>query len=279
MNSSSRSELIVGLTVTLAVLILVAGIIWGKRVEFFPQRVYMTVRFDDVEGLAKEDPVLIRGTKQGEVEGIVLKPDHAEVRLWIRKDIPLYTDLTIAVEMAELLGGKKITIDPGKNGQPADLHQTFTGQSRGDMMTMFTKVESILNRADTTLRKLNTFLDTDHINQVLRSVEQTTDQARFILTENRQPLKSTVDRLERITRTFEEDSILLHTGTVIARLDTTIQLIKQITLRMETEQGTIGKLLHDRWLFDQLLKTTNDLDSLILDIKANPKKYIHFSIF
>lgn len=147
------------------------------------------------------------------------------------------------------------------------------------MMTMFTKVEAILNRADTTLGKLNTFLDTDHINQVLRSVEQTTDQARFILTENRQPLKSTVDRLERITRTFEEDSTLLRTGTVIARLDTTVQLIKQITLRMETEQGTLGKLLHDRWLFDQLLRTTNDLDSLILDIKANPKKYIHFSIF
>ena len=277
--SERKTEIIVGLTVTLAVLILVGGIIWGKRREFFPHRVFITVNFNDVQGLANGDPVLIRGVKQGEVNEIVLKQNHAEVQLWIRDNIPLYTDLKFAIEMEDLLGGKRVTIDPGTNGQYAELNDIFTGESHGDIIDMFKKVDAILTHADTTLMKVNNFLEAGRLNRVLQSVEATTNQARTILTENRHNLKSTVSRLEKIAQSFEEDSTLLRIGTVVTRLDTTIQLIKLITLHLETGEGTLGKLLHDRKLFDQLLKTSLDLDSLITDIKANPKKYIHFSIF
>jgi phospholipid/cholesterol/gamma-HCH transport system substrate-binding protein len=279
MMSEHKAEIIVGVTVTLAVIILVGGIIWGKRAEFFPNRSFITVNFDDVQGLTRGDPVFIRGVKQGEIDDIILKQDHIQVRLWIRGDIPLHTDVQFTIEMEEFLGGKKLTIDPGTSGQYADLNNIYTGESHGDAVSMFKKADAILTRADETLQKINHFLETDRLNRVLQSVEATTHEALTMLRENRQSLKSTIHRLEKIARTFEEDSTLIRTGMVMARLDTTVQIIQQLTHRIETEEGTLGKLLSDRNLFDQLLRTSQDLDSLITDIKANPKKYIHFSIF
>ena len=100
-----------------------------------------------------------------------------------------------------------------------------------------------------------------------------------ILSENRQGLRLTVNRLEELTQAIHEDSTVIRIGDLVTRLDSTVYLMKCIAVKMESEEGTWGKLLQDRWLYDQLLKTSADLDSLITDIMKNPKKYIHVSVF
>ena len=279
MTEERKTEVIVGLVVTCALLILILSIVWSKGKAFTFLRVVFSVRFEDVRGLEEGDPVLIRGVKQGEVERIDLGSGYAEVRLWVRDDAPMYSDLKVAVEMEELMGGKQIIIDPGTSGLPADPDKTVIGDGRGDAMALIRRAGEILARTDTVLQHLSTFMDSDRFSRVLQNMEETTGQAKTILAENRQDFRMAVERLEAMTRALHDDSTAYRFGTVVNHLDSTVLLVKQVALRMESQEGTVGKLLGDRQLYDRLLKTTAGLDSLITDIKANPKKYVHVSVF
>jgi len=279
MTEERKTEVIVGLVVTCALLILILSIVWSKGKAFTFRRVVFSVRFEDVGGLEEGDPVLVRGVKQGEVERIELGSGYAEVRLWVRADAPLYTDLKVAVEMEELMGGKQIVIDPGTSGLPADPDKIYIGEGRGDAMALIRRAGDMIARTDTVFQHLRTFMDSDRFSRVLQNMEETTGQAKSILAENRQDFRTAVERLEAMTRALHDDSTAYRFGNVVNRLDSTVLLVKQVALRMENQEGTVGKLLGDRQLYDRLLKTTAGLDSLITDIKANPKKYVHVSVF
>ena len=279
MNEERKTEIVVGLVVTIALVILIMSIVWSKGKAFSFRRTVLIVQFDDVRGLEEGDPVLIRGVKQGEVERIELRPGFAEARMWIRSDVVLFSDFKVAVEMEELMGGRQIVIDPGTSGRPADPNQSVKGTSQGDAMELIVRADEVLSRADTLFQQVSALMDTDRFSRVFKNLEETTGQAKTMLAENRQGLRLAVERLEAMTRSLQQDSTATRLGAVVARLDTTAGLMKRVAQRLEREEGTLGKLLRDRELHDQLLKTTTDLDSLITDIKTNPKKYIHVSIF
>ncbi|MFH1943134.1 MAG: MlaD family protein [bacterium] len=274
-----KAEILVGVAVSAALLILVLSIIWGKGMNVFSGRVRLVVRFEDVGGLGKGDPVLIRGIQCGEIEHIVLEHDFVEVRMWIREDVTLYSDCRIVVESRELIGGKQVVIHPGTSLQFADMNGVFRGETKGDVGDLFVNVEAVVARADSVLRQVEDFVRKNRLNKALESVEALTSQAQALVSENRKGLQLSVERLDQMTRDLQEDSTVFHFGNVVTRLDSTVRLMKNIALRMDSEDGTFGKLLRDRWLYDQLLETTANLDSLIADIKNNPKKYIRFSVF
>jgi len=279
MMAERKREVLVGLTVTFSLLILILGLIWGKGVDFFSRRIYLTVQFEDVRGLEKGDPVLVRGIKQGRVEEVVLGTEFVEVRLWIREDVLLSSDMEIILEDRELMGGKQVAIDPGKSGQSVDCGKIFYGETRGDVKGVLVGVGEMISRADSVLLQVDSFLRQGQISRVFKSAEEAADQTKNILAENRQDLRLTVERLERLTRRLQEDSTAVRLGSAVSRLDSTVCLMKRVAVLMGREDGTLGKLLQDRWLYDQLLKTSADLDSLIVDIKSNPKRYFHVSVF
>ena len=274
-----KTEVTVGIVVTVALLIFILGIIWGKDIDIFSRRRSFVVRFSNVYGLERSDPVLVRGIKQGEVERIVLKPEYVEVYLWVRENVPLYSDLKVRIESRELIGGKQISIDPGKSDRAADLDQIYTGEISGDLGVLMLQIGEVLSGVDNVLGELRMVLEQERVDRILQNVEETTTQLKEVVAENRYGLRVTVQRLEKIIQNFDEDSTMVHVSDVVTQLDTTVSLINKIALQMENEDGTMGKLLHDRWLYNQLLETSANLDSLITDIKTNPKRYIHFSLF
>lgn len=279
MNAERKAEIAVGFSVCIALIILIIGIIWGKRIDFSLERHFINVKFTDIQGLERGDPVYVRGIRYGEVDRINLRHDHALVRMWVRSDVPLYTDLGIAVEMKEVMGGKQITIDPGSSGVPADLTKTYIGVSRGTVIDLMAKTEQIMVRVDSTLLRFHRFFETDRLNKALDNAVTAADQARLLVTENRKGLRDIVQRLQAMTQSLQKDSTLARASHVVAELDTTVHYLKMAAIRLDSEEGTAGKLLRDRWLYDQLLNTAANLDSLILDIKTNPKKYMHISLF
>ncbi len=277
--SERKTEVAVGLVVTAALLILVLGIIWGKDVDILSHRNFLIIHFNNVYGLEKSDPVLIRGMKQGEVDRIVLKPEYVEVQLWIKQHVLLYSDMKVTIENRELIGGKQISIDPGKSGLAVDLDKVYIGEVSGDLGVLLLEAGKVLTDVDDVLGQLKFILEPDHFETVLHNVEEATTQVNELIAENRRGLQVTMQRLEGMTQRFQEDSTMMHVGNVITQLDSTVGLIKKIAVQMEQEDGTFGSLLRDRLLYDQLLKTSSNLDSLITDIKTNPKHYVHFSLF
>ena len=274
-----KSEVLVGLTVTVAIIVLTLSVIWGKGISFVSHKSQLVVRFDNVAGLEKGDPVVIRGIKLGEVEDIVLKPTYAEVHLWLKDSVLLFSDMKVTIESPELMGGKQIRIYPGKSNEPADLSKVFYGKTHGSIADLVVKIDNTVSKLDSLFVKFRDLPGKNRFSQILQNVEETTDQAKLMIKENRKALQMSLVRLDKMTRQLQADSTIIRIGNIAVKLDSTVSLIKLLTGRMEKGEGTLGKILQDRDLYDQLLKTSADLDSLVTDIKTHPKNYIHVSVF
>ena len=221
----------------------------------------------------------VRGIQKGQIEDVALASGHAEVRMWVESEVSLNSDMRVSLQSRELMGGKQVVVDPGTSGRPALLDHIFHGEIVGDIGAFFARTETLLSKADSLLGHFNTLMEQTTFEGVLLSVEEAADEARDMIAENRRDVRLAVDRLEDISRRFQEDSTAHRFGHLVTGLDSTVFVMRRIAIQMESEEGTVGKLIHDRWLYDQLMKTAVDLDSLISDLKENPKKYIHFSLF
>jgi len=277
--SERKTEIVVGFTITLALLILAIGIILGKRIDLFSNRVYLNIAFSTISGIEQGDPVVIRGVDAGRVENIKLDAEHVILRISIKKSIPLYSDVEFTIESRELMGGKQVVIYPGESGQSTDILQMFRGEVRGDLGLLLSKGEELIARFDSVLSKTNKLFHSEDIVQILRNLQEGTLQVTGLLKENRKDLTNTISRLNEVTHQIETDSTAAHLGRLVTDLDSAAVMVHKIARRMNSEEGTVGKLLRDRSLYDQLVVTFTDLDSLITDIKANPKKYIKVSLF
>jgi phospholipid/cholesterol/gamma-HCH transport system substrate-binding protein len=274
-----KEELIVGVVVTLGVLLLVLGIVWGKKTNLLEKRVWLTVRFENVRGLEKGDPVLVRGIRQGEVDDIRLGADYAGVRLWVRSATPLFSDARAFVEDRDLMGGKQIRIESGKGPDLLSEGSVLIGDTRPGMLDALSAGGRAIDQIDSLLVRLKDVTNPARMNGVMKNVEEASIQAKGILTENRIVIRSTLRQLEEITRTLKEDSTAVRFGKTVTQIDCTVAIVKRLVRDAEREDGTLKRLIQDKKLYDHLVNTTADLDSLISDVKKHPSKYIHVSVF
>ena len=274
-----KTEIIVGLFVFLAIVIVVLGVIWGKELDFWSQRLHITVHFDDVGGLDPGDPVIVRGMRLGEVEQVTLHSQYVEVGLWLRQDVTLSTHSRVTIESKELMGGKQVVIHPGEEGKPLQNGDVLVGTALGDLSRLFGDAHAVLQRMDSVFQQIQLSWDSEALLQTVLNMETATGHTSQLISETRRDLHLTLSRLEGMSAQWESDSLALRFSRMITRLDSTAALMHQVSMRLQDEDGTLGKLLYDRWLYDQMLLTTSRMDSLITDIKSNPKKYIHFSLF
>jgi len=274
-----KTEIIVGLFVFLAIVIVVLGVIWGKELDFWSQRLHITVHFDDVGGLDPGDPVIVRGMRLGEVEQVTLHSKYVEVGLWLRQDVTLSTHSRVTIESKELMGGKQVVIHPGEEGKPLQNGDILVGTALGDFSRLFGDAHAVLQRMDSVFQQIQLSWDSEALLQTVRNMETATGHTSQLISETRRDLHLTLSRLEGMSEQWESDSLALRFSRMVTRLDSTAALMHQVSMRLQDEDGTLGKLLYDRWLYDQMLLTTSRMDSLITDIKSNPKKYIHFSLF
>ena len=274
-----RHELIVGVVVTVGVLLLVLGIVWGKKTDFFSKNRRLKARFDDIRGLEKGDAVMVRGMQQGEVEHILLGPDCIEVTLRIRGEIRVFSDAYAVVEDRDLMGGKQVHLELGKGPELLLDSNPLPGRANlkiGDVLSSGTRM---IAGIDSILVRLKGFADPVRLNTVMKNVEGASAQARGILEDNRILIRSTLMQIESITRTLKEDSTAVRIGRSITRLDSCLVVASRLLREVEHEDGTVKRLVKDRKLYDNLVKTLADLDSLVSDVKKNPQKYIHVSVF
>jgi len=277
--SEKKAAIIVGIAVISALVVLVLGLIWGKGVSLFSVRNEYRVHFVNVQGLEKGDPVVIRGISCGAVQGIDLEPDYVMVSFWVKKSVRLFIDASMGIENRELIGGKQIALDPGRSKVLADPDSAFSGDVGTDPKFLFDSLDRVALQADTVLHRIASALEKFDVEKVSNSAVRTAEQARVSVEENRADVRRIVERLDRMTAALESDSIMTRFGSFVARWDSTSRAVKSLVARVEAGEGTVGKLVKERKLYDQLLETTLKMDSLITDVKTNPRKYIHVSVF
>lgn len=294
-----RTELLVGIFALFAIVILVAGIVFLKEFTFNRDVYSITVYFDNVAGLKEGDPVMVAGVRKGSVRTISLQQGKVHVDLVLNSDVQLSDDAKFIVTSSGLVGLKYVEIDPGQSGRPLDISQPIQGAHQTDVF----EVVGMLGSLVTEIRQLVEKIDRSvagkgllgSIEQSLADAQELTGAIRALIEENRADFKEAVQDFkatsEELRGLVEEnrsvvDSTVMRFSASSERFDTVLSQLEEISStfkvisdRIDRGEGTLGELVNSRELYDELQKTTREVNLLIEDIKKHPGKYFKISVF
>ncbi len=297
--SGKNLELRVGLVIFLALIILGYGVIWLKDYKFNVKRFHYAAIFPEVGSLGIGDPVAVLGVTKGEVEKIDLKGGEVYVTFNLTKDVILKKDAEFTVMNIGLMGERFIRIKPGISDTLLDL----TVPKRGFYDTGIPEVMGMMGRGIDEIRELIRILKgtigteqaTTDMKEIISNTVELTRRTKSLMDSIKAGLMLSTKNLAYSSAKIREivDSNQAGLQRTITNMDSasyrflylTDELteisgnLKTISNRLLSDDNTLGKMLKDRELYDRLNTTTVNLDSLILDIKRNPKKYIHLEIF
>ncbi|MFN8431677.1 MAG: MlaD family protein [Spirosomataceae bacterium] len=300
-------EVKVGLLGMLGLVILYFGFTFLKGSEIFSTSNTYKATFKDVMGLEVSNPVTFNGVNVGRVTNLLPQFDKGEVivELTISEDVKL-TDNSVAVLADDgLIGGKliKLKIVPGKPlDEDGDLKSML---EVGLVDVMQQKIDPTLKNVDSLTRTLTRIVNefdntgqalkillasatqsTNGVNQLVagnsKNIGQITANAA-VLTKNLNNLALSLDQQIKpiLTKTgsFSDSLSALQLGTTVNSLNGTVKNLQNVLNQINAGKGTLGKLTGDDSLYTNLDRTAASLNLLLSDMKVNPRRYVHFSLF
>ncbi len=288
-----RKEVKIGIIGIVALGMLFFGINYLKGVRMFHASSYYYVEYTDINGLATSSPVFASGYKIGLVRDIQYNhanPGHVVVEVEMDQDmrIPkgsrgeLVSDMLGTVKMNLILN-----LQSKENYQPGD---TLPGIVNNGLMgvaeAMMPKVEQLMPKMDSILHSLNQLLANPALKATLENAEKltanldvTTRQLNKLMQND---LPQITGRMVTIADNFTVVSENLkgidYAGT-FQKIDSTLQNVQLLTSKLNSKDNTFGLLFNDATLYNNLSTTTANAASLLEDLQANPKRYVHFSLF
>lgn len=298
MKKIFRKEVLIGAIVIFALALLFFGIDFLKGINVFKASNYYTASYNNVEGLAISAPVTINGFKVGQVREIRYQydnPGHVLVEMSVDKNLKVPTG-SEAVLKTDLLGTASIEI---KMGQAATMHKVgdeLKGVVASGLMDNVSKsllpsVESFLPKIDTLLTSINRLVGDPALLTAVRrldditvNLEATTRQLKTVMAK----MSPIANNVETITGNFAQSSEDLTAlteklermpvDTMAEDLAAIVVNLRTLTEQLNDAESTVGKLTHDPELYNNLNSTVRSLDSLFIDIKKNPKRYISIKL-
>lgn len=277
-------------------LVMVLGYLWMTNRISMQTRDDLQVAFSDVQGLEVGDKVMYRGMEAGRVKKLVTRQDKVIVSIQVPSDIKLRQGSRFQVWDSSLMGGKVLLIIPGEGSGVLNYAQIQTGEAPEGMM-------DLISRASTTLKELQITMQdlkgpgglNDKVERLITNTDATVLSAKGVTDQVRKDLGSTISRLDALIaevngvvsenrsplqRTLQDaPELMANIGSTLDSLQLLAGHLTRSTAALNNGEGTAAKLLNDDELYDKMVKSLGDLEALVQDIKANPKKYVKFSLF
>jgi phospholipid/cholesterol/gamma-HCH transport system substrate-binding protein len=296
---SRRTEIEVGLAVLGALAILIWGISWLKDYRFTSRTRIWHVRFAEAGGLAESDEVLVNGMRRGVVKRMTLADDQVAVDLALSPEIRLTRDSRVAIRSIGLMGERVIAVDYRSTGEPYAPGDTIPGVYEKGLAEVMAEVGSATESVARITAHLRALADavekSGDVAGTLRNFHATSEALRLAVQENRAGLTRmvadfsatartaralTADREAQLWQALEHFAQAAENLSRLAvRLDSLRASLQTVAARIETGQGTLGKLVNDERLYADLNASIQSVRALIEDIKANPRKYFKVEIF
>lgn len=294
MNKFSR-EIKVGLLAVLAIFLLYFGFNFLKGVNIFsPTHTYCGI-YGNVNGLTEQAPVYVRGYKVGQVDRIVYDFSKEEafcVYFSLDKHIAVPVGTECALVADGLLGGTalqlNLPLEAEKMYAAGDTLPTVVVPGLMDALQeeVIAKLSGALGQLDSLLATVNAQLEGDHLQHALTKVDDITADLAVTSEGIRSMMKEQIpaivaDAREAVAdvRVFADNLGTIDLAATVGKVDTTVNRLNRLTETLNSTDGTIGLLLNDRQLYLNLTGTIASADSLLTDLKAHPKRYVHFSLF
>lgn len=289
-------EIKIALVAIVGILIMYFGINFLKGMNLFSTNNTYFITFDDIQGLGASTPIYADGYKVGSVDG--LEYDYKEngpikVKVDIIKDLRIPQGSKAEI-VKDLMGNLQVNLllanNPRERVEPGGI---IPGAVNGGMMdkaaNLVPVVEKMLPKLDSILTSVNALLADPALAASLHNVETITSNLTVSTRElntlmaglNKQvpgmigKANGVLDNTNRLTANLAS----LDVQGTLNKVNQTLESAHQFTEKLNSNQGSLGLLMNDTKLYDNLTSTMGHADSLVIDLKAHPKRYVHFSVF
>ena len=288
-----RKEVKIGIIGITAIAMLFFGINYLKGVRMFHASSYYYVEYTDINGLSTSSPVFASGYKIGLVRDIEYNhanPGHVVVEVELDNDMKIPTHSRGEL-VTDMLGNIKmnliLNLKSKEYYQPGD---TLSGIVNNGLMGVaegiMPKVEQLMPKMDSILHSLNQLLANPSLSATLENTEKLTASLNVTTRQLNQFMQNELPLLTNRMITIAENVTVIsenlkgidYAGTM-QKIDSTLYNVQALTSKLNNKDNTIGLLLNDPTLYNNLSVTTANAATLLEDLKAHPKRYVHFSLF
>lgn len=290
-------EVRVGVMAIVAIFILYFGLNFLKGIDVFSSVNNYYAVYENIGGLVPSAPVYVKGFKVGQVEEVkydFTKKESFVIKISVSNDIQLPKGTVIQLYDDGLMGGKAVQLIYAPVVPTQAMYEAndtiasevgigLMGQLAGDLMP---KIQSISTQADSLIRSVRVLVENKDLNKSISSIERTTADLAVSSAQLKKMMSLDVPRIlgdvNAVTSDFKQITGNLKKidyAATFASIDHTIANLNLITDKMNSSEGTIGLLLNNKDLYINLSNTAASSDKLLIDLKQNPKRYVHFSLF
>jgi phospholipid/cholesterol/gamma-HCH transport system substrate-binding protein len=289
------------------VLIIIALSYWGynflKNQNLYENKRTFYAEYENVQGLAAKSPITINGLKVGSVAKITFHPSKRGVlvaHLNLNNDIQFSINSIAQIYAPDFISGKSLKINIAidddaiaVNGDTlkGEVDSGIFGMINEQIAPLQSKVESFVVNTDSVMQNINKVMDDENqknikeslksFNSILKRLNNTATYIESLSKENGK-LDSIMNGANRAMLNFAEisDSIkAANIGVSIAEFQRSLESFNVILDSVKTGNGTLGKLMQDEELYDNLANASKELEELLLEVKLHPKRFVHVSVF
>lgn len=289
-------EIKIALVATAGLVLLFFGMNFLKGLSLFADNNIYYMQFSDISGLSKSCPIYADGYPVGVVKKITY--DYSGKRA-IRVEADIDENLRIpkgsqAEIVSDMMGNVKVDLllanNPRERVMPGEtIMGTIQSGALGKMEGMIPVVEKMLPKLDSIMASLNMLLADPALAQSLHNVRDitanltvSTRQLNTLLTGLNRDVPGVMHRADNVldnATTLTDNLNKINLQGTMQKVDATLVNVQEFTHQLNNNQGTLGLLMRDPSLYNNLNATMCDADSLLVNLKAHPKRYVHFSIF
>ncbi len=292
--SKGRSEFKVGLVVFLAIVMSFSGIIWIKGYKFSQQFNTVKISFPDVGALRTGDPLAVSGVSMGKVKAIDLVSGKVVVTCSIDETVFLGEDATFTVKNVGLMGERFVAVFAGTLSVPLDTsivhdgrYDTGIPEVMGMMGDMVSEVRELVHLIGSTVASPGTLND---FQETVSQLHDLSVSLNGLVDESKEDYIRSLRAIERASTSIDElvqssgptaDSAIKSFASASAKLDMLTDDLDTLSSSLQTfidklnsEEGSLGLLASDQTLYQDVKKAVREVDKLVTDIRANPKKYL-----
>jgi len=306
-----KNETKVGILAAFAIALLIIGYNFLKGNSIFSSETTLYAKYTRVDGLTVSKPILINGYQIGRVAKLELQQDGTVIAtLSVNSKYEIPENSIARLEGTDLLGSKAIVMSLGDSKKMAEDGYTLNANVEKGLMEQVQpvqkKAELIIGKMDSILSSVNSILNPNFQKNVdksfnsiagtLASLETTSKKVDGLVGSESARIEAIFKNVEGITANLNNNNqkisdILTNINTVtdkfaaanfketLDKANSAIGDLQSVISGIKEGKGSLGQLLNDKTLSDNLNNASKNLDALMIDLKANPKRYVHFSVF
>jgi phospholipid/cholesterol/gamma-HCH transport system substrate-binding protein len=293
----------VGLVVVVSLALFYYGYNYLKGSKLFKSGYYIYAQYSNINGLGLDDPVMIRGFRVGKVSNTKLASQSGQILVEFHildDELEIPNNSQAVIISSGLLGGKEINIEFGDSPNYMQPGDTITSGMEGDFLSSLSSslepfeqsAMDAVTSIDSVMILLQDVLDAknrkaideglEDLSETFQKLNNTSSELEEFITKEKTRLSIIITNLEQMSKNLNQFSDTLsdlELKKTMNEANVALAKVNTILSKIDSGEGSLGQLVNNDTLYQNLEDASKSLDKLLLDIEENPKRYVHFSVF